>query len=91
MKKKNGALQEFCRVAKFRILRKAFPPAHCSSPALFMLLFIFDFFLSPFGFLPVLSLVIAFGFGFFFCNFAWLGAVYKLRVHCKMESLFFAH
>ena len=84
--KKNGALQEFCRVAKFlqpaefRQLRN-----FASCEMLFLLpLFILQaivhisycFTLLPFCyiflFLPILSLVIAFDFGSF-CNFAWMG------------------
>ena len=87
--KKNGALQEFCRVAKipqlaefgrlrnfkilqpvkFRILENAFPAAtvhhagHCSLSCACCFLI---FFLLHFLFLPTLTLLIAFDFGFFF-------------------------
>ena len=72
--KKNGALQEFCRVAKIPQPAKCFSYCHCSpachcSP---LLLFHAFSFLLQFFFLPILSIVIAFDFGSF-CIFAWLG------------------
>ena len=55
---------------------------HCSCCS-----FEFLTFVPLFCFLPILSHVIAFGFGFFFfCNFALAGAVYKLLVHCNRET-----
>ena len=80
VEKKREAV-EFCRIAKisqateFRRLRNCPFPAtvhpadHCSLS--YDLLFL-DFFCYIFGFLPSLSLVIAFDFGSFY-NFSWLG------------------
>ena len=84
--KKNGALQEFCRVAKiskpaeFRRLQNF---ASCKMLFLLPLFTCLPLFTSPvvsrfclfvtiFLFLPILSLVIAIDFGSF-CIFAWLG------------------
>ena len=80
--KKNIALQEFCRVAKisqpaeFYRLRNAFPATtvhHACHFSLSCNLLIFDFFWLHFLFLPILTLVIAFGFGFLvICKGVWL-------------------
>ena len=75
----NFAGCEISQPAKFRILRKAFPVAtvhliHTVQVQQCSCCFlIFDFFLSHYGFGC-------------FCNFSWLGGVYKLPMHCKTRS-----
>ena len=49
--------------------------------------FEFFTFVPLFGFLPILSPIIAFGYGFF-CNFSLAGAVSKLLVHCNTIPFF---
>ena len=78
---------EFCRIAKILQLVEFLQPTKFRSVAKLPIsatvhladhyslscdLLLFNFFCYIFGFLPILSLVIAFDFGSF-CNFAWLG------------------
>ena len=76
---KFGRIAKFWQVAKFPSCDTVHPAGHCS---LSCDLLLFDFFL----FLPILTLVIAFDFGFFL-NLAWLGVVYKLQPHCNQGQL----
>ena len=73
-----GPQQKFCRVANFGTVSKLPLSALFIMQPLFIhpalltscIVYLFDSFLSLFCFLPNLSLVIAFDFGFC-CNFAW--------------------
>ena len=77
---RNWSCRKFGRLRNFRSMRNFLPmhtihhvaTVHLSCTIDFLRLLPFGLFLSLFGFLPNLSLVIAFDFGSF-CNFAWLG------------------